>query len=146
MLDIYRSFFLYNTTLRFLHLVSYVLKPCLHLQQSLCFSHGQHVNFTFSTFMVSSNYSYDVACFIFSFIILKRIKALGANDTIFMNCFHEVLLLPVHEFLSFLTSSIHNTHALSSNLMYEPSALLTSYVQQLQLKQLLLTLPLELYL
>jgi hypothetical protein len=68
--------------------------------------------------------------FIFSFIILNRIKALqGANDTIFMNVFTKFSCYRSKTRVPLISpAAFNNTHALSSNLMYDPSALLTSFL------------------
>jgi hypothetical protein len=121
--------------------------PCLHLQQSFVFL-TVNVKLSLWTFMVSSNYSYDVACFIFSFIILKQLKHF-TNDTIFMVFFHEVLLLLVQNTSSSFLLQRSKEHMHCHRNGYKNHRLFYFFsgtVQQLQLKQLLLTLPFGLYL
>jgi hypothetical protein len=121
----------------FLHLVSYVLKPCLHLQQSL-FSHGQHVILYLQHLYGLQQLLLQCRLFYFLLYHLKTIKALQVLMIQFSWFWSSLATGPKHEFLSFHQQH-SKTHALSSNgyMNHRLFSLLFWYVQQLQLKQLL---------
>jgi hypothetical protein len=139
MLDIWIAAFLTIPPWGLLHLVSY-LKPCLHLQQSLCFSHGQHVILYLQHLYGLQQLLLQCRLFYFSFIILKRIKALQVLMIQFSNCFSRSSLAtgPKHEFLSSHQQHLNTCVVIKSNVwIHRLFSLLFWYVQQLQLKQLL---------